>query len=145
MDDGRPRLIVDANVFVHGFVNPGAHRIRMALTEWGMADVVFHVPGLWRYEVTNALYRNVKSGATSIERGEQALAKILALPVHYHDDPELNVEATLIARRLNAGAAYDAHYLALAERLEVPFYTSDAKLYTPAHRMFSDIHHISIE
>lgn len=139
------RLVVDANVFVHGYVNPEAKRIRSLLANWDQAAVVFQVPGLWRYEVTNALYRNVKAGSTTAERGVRLLRKILSLPVELHDDPVLHEEATEIALRLNAGAAYDAHYLALAERLGLPFYTADAKLHAPASKLFPTIEFVPVE
>lgn len=145
MADEHPRLIVDANVFVLGYLNPAALPALALLETWKTAGVRFHVPSLWRYEVTNALYRNVKAGATTVDRGRRSLAQILSLPVEYHDELELHAEATAIALQLNAGAAYDAHYLALARRLDVPFYTADAKLHGPASKLFPNVELVPIE
>ncbi len=145
MADVDSRLIVDANVFVIGYLNPAALRTLALLETWRTAGVIFHVPSLWRFEVTNALYRNVKAGMITIDRGRRALAQILSLPVIYHDDLDLHPAATAIALALNAGAAYDAHYLALAERLAIPFYTADARLHGPASRLFPNIELVPIE
>ena len=145
MDDAPSRLIVDANVFVHGVTNPDAHKIRDRLRRWQESLVAFHMPVLWRYGVTNAIYRNVRAGVTTVDEGRRSLAEILDLPVRYHDDLDLHAEATAIALRLNAGAAYDAHYLALAARLDVPFYTADAKLYGPARPHFPTIELVPVE
>jgi len=145
MRDDVSKLVVDASVFVHAYQTAGAPRIRSRMADWQLAGVVFHVPALWRYEVTNALYRNVKAGLTSVMRGEESLSKILALPVEYHDERELHAEATAIALRLNAGDAYDAHYLALARRLDIPFYTADAKLYGPASKLFPNVELLPVE
>ena len=145
MADRDSRLVVDANVFVHGYVNLEAERIRALLATWDANAVVFQVPGLWRYEVTNALYRSVKAGSTTPERGMRSLKKILSLPVKLHEDPSLHEEATAIALQLNAGAAYDAHYLALARRLDIPFYTADAKLHGPASKLFPNVELVPVE
>ena len=145
MDVSRSKLIVDANVFVHGVTNPGAANIRKRLAEWQSPKFEFHMPSLWRYEVTNAIYRSIKAGLTSVESGRVSREELLALPVEYHDERELHAEATAIALRLNAGAAYDAHYLALARRLDIPFYTADAKLHGPASKLFPNIELVPVE
>lgn len=145
MGDGWSGLIVDANVVVHGYTNPTAPKIREQITIWLTSQVIFHVPSLWRFEVTNAIYRGMKAGAIDHDDGRFALDMILALPIEYHDEPELHADATAIALRLNAGAAYDAHYLALAERLGLPFYTADAKLHGPASKLFPNIELVPVE
>jgi len=145
MGDGRSRLIVDANVVVHGYTNPTTPKIREQISTWLTAQVVFHVPSLWRFEVTNAIYRGMKAGAIDHDDGRFALDTILALPIEHHDERELHAEATAIALQLNAGAAYDAHYLALAQRLGVPFYTADAKLHGLASKLFPNIHLVAVE
>ena len=145
MDASHSPLIVDANVFVHGVTNPGAVKIRERLAVWQSPEFEFHMPSLWRYEVTNAIYRSVRAGLTSAESGHVSREEILALPVEYHDESELHAEAAAIAARLHAGAAYDAHYLALAKRLGLPFYTADAKLHGPASKLFPNIELIPVE
>jgi predicted nucleic acid-binding protein len=52
----------------------------------------------------------------------------MRLPIELHDETGLHQRAVEIAARFNLPAAYDAHYLALAERLGAGFYTGDARL-----------------
>lgn len=44
-----------------------------------------------------------------------------------------------LARQFNLPAAYDAHYLALAERLEAELWTLDRKLFNAVHPIFQRI------
>ncbi len=52
----------------------------------------------------------------------------MALPIQLHDEADLHERAMLMAGRFALPAAYDAHYLALAEMLTATFWTSDRKL-----------------
>jgi predicted nucleic acid-binding protein len=85
-------------------------------------------PALLNYEVANALYRYEKAGELTQEEVQQALDTVLALPIQLIGDHALHVEAVLLARRAGLPATYDAHYLALAERLGAEFWTADRKL-----------------
>lgn len=53
----------------------------------------------------------------------------LAYPVQLYFDNELLKRAYDLAEQLNRPAAYDAQYLALAERLGCDFWTADEKLF----------------
>ena len=44
------------------------------------------------------------------------------------DASDLNLHALHLARRFGLPACYDAHYMALAERLGVEFWTCDERL-----------------
>jgi predicted nucleic acid-binding protein len=57
-----------------------------------------------------------------------ALAEAIALPIDYHGDAELHRQALVLAGRFTLPAAHDAHYLALAERFSIDFWTTDRKL-----------------
>lgn len=89
--------------------------------------------------MTNALYRSVKAAAIDAKRLPVLLSTTRELPVVYHDGTSLHERATSIALELASGAAYDAHYLALIERLSIPFYTCAARLYNAAHHRFPTI------
>ena len=54
--------------------------------------------------------------------------RVLDMPVRLHDEAPLHERALALADRFALPAAYDAHYLALAEHLEAEFWTTDRRL-----------------
>lgn len=93
-------------------------------------------PFLLRYEVASALFRKVVRGMMNVEDARQALQEAVTLDIHYLDPPSLFIHAFDLAGRLRQPAAYDAHYLALAEYLDSPFWTADKHLYHAVHADF---------
>ncbi len=59
---------------------------------------------------------------------KNALNSALALPIQLYSDVELHESARVMAERFMLPAAYDAHYLALDERLGATFVTTDQRL-----------------
>ena len=51
------------------------------------------------------------------------------MPISLYTDDDLHDRAMDFAGRFRLPAAYDSHYLALADRLGVEFWTADQKLY----------------
>jgi predicted nucleic acid-binding protein len=95
---------------------------------WAEARVTLHAPALLRYEVVNALHRMRGAGQVSAKGAYQALVKALDTPIVLHNDNQLHVRAFELAADHGLPATYDAHYLALAERLDTEFWTADARL-----------------
>jgi predicted nucleic acid-binding protein len=85
-------------------------------------------PGLLYYEVSNALHRYVILGELLPEEAAAALEAALALEIDLYSDADLHRRALRLAERFSCSAAYDAHYLALAERLGAAFWTADQRL-----------------
>lgn len=129
-------LCIDANVVVHALGTQAAPELAARIVAWTRAGRVFAVPSLWRYEVTNGLYRSANGGVVEPSQLPRILAAFWELPIVYHDEVDLHERAAAIALALRSGAAYDAHYLALSERLSIPFYTCDARLYNAARHRF---------
>jgi predicted nucleic acid-binding protein len=85
-------------------------------------------PALLYYEVTNGLYRYQRAGTLPSEAVEKALAAALALPIELVSNKELHARARNVATMYNLSATYDAHYLALAQWMEVDLWTADIRL-----------------
>jgi len=119
---------LDANVVVRYLgLSPVAaidHRWHI----WNVDQPRLVAPTLLRYEVVNALHRWVRHGVMSAEVAGQLLAEAQALPIEMHGDEALHERALTLAARFSLPAAYDAHYLALAERFGAPLWTTDARL-----------------
>lgn len=65
------------------------------------------------------------AGQISSEEAEQLLEEGLNSGIIFYGDRNLHSSAFALAKSLNLRAAYDAHYLALSERFDAEFYTSD--------------------
>ena len=97
--------------------------------EWQKQSDRVIAPTLFGYEVTNVFYRMSVAGQILPEEAEQLLEEALNLGITFYGDRNLHERAFALAKSLNLHAAYDAHYLALSERFNAKFYTSDKRLF----------------
>lgn len=91
----------------------------------------FHAPALIDFEVANAARGNVLGRLIDEAQAQQALNFFAFLPIQRH--PLTSALGALLALRDNF-TAYDAAYIVLAQALEAPLVTMDAKL-TEARRL----------
>ncbi len=84
-----------------------------------------HAPELLDLEVLQVLRRHWRAGSLSASRGEIAVADLDDLPVIRHPHGELVERIWQLRADVTA---YDAAYLALAEALDAPLVTQDARL-----------------
>lgn len=86
-------------------------------------------PRLWLSEVTSAVRSLQSQKVITVEQAEQALRTVHRLRVEMiNEDEELSLRALDLAGKLGQSKAYDAFYLALAEKLVVEFWTADERL-----------------
>ena len=121
-------LCVDANLVIRLVTDPAAEDVQRLWEQWDAERRQIAAPTLLYYEVTNALYRYQKSGFLGQSAVQQALEAALALPLRLYAEADLHWRALELAGRLSLPAAYDAHYLALAEWLGAEFWTGDGRL-----------------
>lgn len=97
--------------------------------EWQKQGYQIIAPTLFGYEVTNVFHRMSVAGQILPEEAEQLLEEALNLGITLYGDKALHERALTSAKTLNLSATYDAHYLALSERFNAEFYTSDKRLF----------------
>jgi len=120
----RSLVCIDANVVIALIM---AERFsRSALAPW--QELVWEdqqpvAPPLLRYEVTSALHRKVARGVMDADDARKALQEVLDPDIRYLDLADLHLRAFELAARFQRPVACDAHYLALADHLECPFWT----------------------
>lgn len=87
------------------------------------------IPVLWRWEVANALQMNVRRGRHNAEFRDAALANLAWFPIHVdaQAEPEAWLGALQIAAR-HGLTVYDASYLEIAQRRNIPLATLDRQL-----------------
>ncbi|BAZ22509.1 hypothetical protein NIES4073_33930 [Kalymmatonema gypsitolerans NIES-4073] len=122
-------VCVDANFVVH-LVGRGtvAARYINLWDSWQESAYTPVAPTLIYYEISNVFHRLLLAGQLLPEEADQSLEDAMSLNIRLYGDVELHTEALNLARSLRLPATYDAHYLALAQRLECEFWTSDRKL-----------------
>jgi len=87
------------------------------------------VPSLWRYEIGNALEMAVRRNRMSTTYREQSLARLEQLGIHVDTVADQLIWSTTVPLASRTGlTVYDASYLELALRLQLPLATLDAQL-----------------
>ncbi len=125
--------VIDASVAIKLFlVEPLSDRAdALFATLAGSSPARFYVPGLLYLECANILWKYVRRYSYPAESARRDIAGLLALPLQAVPTADLVQEALDIALRYGA-TAYDATYVALAQRLSLPLVTADEAL---VHRL----------
>jgi predicted nucleic acid-binding protein len=123
-------VVVDANlVMALAIPVPYTDRAAARIESWQREGVALYAPLLWEYELVSALRKGVALGVLREEQVAPALEHVFALEIQsVQPDPAGHSEAVRWAARIGQPVAYDAQYLALAERLGAAFWTADRRL-----------------
>ncbi len=125
-------LVLDASVAVKWHLKDEDHAAEAAvlLEDFGRGQLELVAPAQIRFEVPSAfsvatLGRNPRLSAAE---GRAAIEEFLALRIQIVDDDALILAAYPLVHQYGC-ALYDALYLALSQRLRIPFVTADRKLH----------------
>ena len=120
--------VVDASVAVKlHLAEPLASEAHTLFALLANQATTFHVPDLFFVECANILWKQVQRGNATAEQATAHLAALYALPLQHTTTFDLSPNALPLALAHNI-SAYDACYLALAQRAGIPFITADEKL-----------------
>jgi predicted nucleic acid-binding protein len=128
-------VVVDANLAIYSVLktphSPTATRVMERLAHLGAQ---LYAPGLWWFEVTSVIHKNLFAGLISDEAAYTALDIVtVGLGVQQVDVPARS--AFDWATRLKKKAAYDGFYLAAAEQLGAELWTADQALVNNARQV----------
>jgi predicted nucleic acid-binding protein len=125
-------VVVDSNIAVALVLDAErAPTIERHLRSWESQGESLHAPSLFRFEVANALTRNIAAGKIDSGDAKAAWQRIIAIEVSLHslsDGPAV----IAVARKLKRESAYDAAYVALAQELDADLWTLDGPLFRNA-------------
>lgn len=120
--------VVDANIAVNTITRMNDSLSRF----WDRLDreqITPCAPRLWMSETATAIRLRVAQKEVTSEEAAEALRAVHSLRFEILDeDEELSLRALEWAGKLGQSKAYDAFYLALAEKLVVDFWTADERL-----------------
>ncbi|QIN78295.1 PIN domain-containing protein [Rubrobacter marinus] len=119
-------VVVDAALALKWVSREPFSRIaKELLREWKERDVGTIAPGLLPYEVAEVLRKRVERGELSPKKARDRLKAIMDAGPVLLDLKALHNEALELAYVLERPSAYEAHYLALAEREDCELWTGD--------------------
>jgi len=136
-------VCVDANLVVRLVADPGDRSVRTLWEQWDSERRLLCAPTLLYFEVTNALYRYRKATLMSASSMRLALNAALSLPIRLYGEEKFHPLAIDFAERFSLPAAYDAHYLALAQYLSAEFWSADKKLIRAVQATLPWVHSIA--
>ncbi len=117
-------LVVDASALIDYLLRtPGTHGVEVAIRAAASTDL--NTPALCDVECMSVLRRALLAGRLTVHRAEEAVEDLLSLRVTRHDHRPLPPR---ILRLRENFSAYDAAYIALAERLNARLLTTDGAL-----------------
>ena len=114
-------IVVESSAMVDALV--GEHRQQLWVD--GPADEELHAPALLDFEVASALRGHTLGGRLDQGRLEEAVADFAAFRIQRHQMTELLGHVLDLRDNFTA---YDAAYVVLAQALDAPLVTADAKL-----------------
>lgn len=100
------------------------------------AQTILNAPVLLRYELIAVSRKAVYQERITVEQGLIARDQLLSYPVMLHFDDALLKRGYELAEEFNRPTAYDAQYLALAERLSCDFWTADERMFNAVNGKF---------
>lgn len=121
-------IVLDANVPVRAVLDRDEHALEV-FRAWAASEVRLVAPDLWLAEALTAIRRALATGAQPAVSGEDLLNDLFALQLDpVETDRALAAAALRWAARIGQSKAYDALYLAVAERFDAPLVTADERL-----------------
>ena len=134
-------VVVDASVVVKWLiVEEGTEEAISAFQSWTIEGIKVSAPYFMLAEVTNALHRRVTRNELTVGTALGILDYLINLGIELHETGRLHHRALELASQLRQGAAYDSHYLALAESLDCELWTADERFHRVAGSLAPKVH-----
>jgi len=127
------KVVVDASLALH-WVLPDEKEVQVdaLLNRWATSLTQMLVPPLFLSEITNALYLSVKRHRINLEEARLSLATIMQVGVAVTEPTGLYSRSLDLAAEYELTNAYDAQYIALAEKEGCELWTADERLFKSA-------------
>ena len=127
-------IVIDSGVLIASVLEETDTAQADALLAWIRSEsLTMAAPTLLRYELTATLRKLAHRGSIAASDGERLLKQLLEMPIDLMIDAALIERAYALATEHGLPSAYDAQYLAVAERLDCALWTFDKRLFNTVH------------
>ena len=123
-------FILDNSVTIGWFLESQASPYTEAVAA-RLNDETAHVPSLWELELTNVLRTACLRQRMTADHAQAVIANLGALPIEVDRTPVRRGELLALSLRFGL-SAYDAAYLELSLRMQLPIATRDGPLHDAA-------------
>lgn len=121
-------LVLDASLALRWFLEDEADRNYSLAILSSLASKRAVVPSLWCYEVGNGLLMAHRRKRISADQMDAFLTRLRALPIDSASESPADILELPALALLHGLTSYDAAYLGVAKRLNLPLATNDAEL-----------------
>jgi predicted nucleic acid-binding protein len=121
-------LVLDASLALQWFLEDEANRKYSLAVLSGLSEKRALVPLLWFYEVGNGLLMAHRRKPISVDQIDGFLTRLKALPIDAAQETPFEILELPAAARSYGLANYDAAYLSLARKFNLPLATNDSEL-----------------
>jgi predicted nucleic acid-binding protein len=119
---------------------PHTEHAKTLINQLAQEQVQMIAPVLLRYELVAVARKWVYRELTTPDKAKTALETLLHYPVTTVIDDALLRRAYELAMEHNRPTAYDAQYLAVAERYQCDFWTADERLFNAVNGKFPRVY-----
>lgn len=121
-------LVLDASLALQWFLEDEADREYSLGVLASLSERRAFVPLLWFYEIGNGLVMAYRRKRITPDQIDGFLSRLLALPIDVHEQTPAEILNLPSLARSHGLTNYDAAYLDLALRLDLPLATTDSVL-----------------
>ena len=132
-------IVVDSSVIAKWILPEGdSIQARRLILEVPMTGQRMFVLDLALTETANAIWKRHHQHIIKVEEARQLLGRLLRTPVHVQPSTDL-LDAALEIAAKHDRTIYDALFVALANKLQLPGITADKPLWQAVHADFPNI------
>lgn len=130
-------VVLDSGIYIASvFLEPYTTQAKHLMKNLQSNRVIFVAPHLLMYELVSTIRKGVYQGRVSLNDAVRIRDRLLNQPIDLYLDQPLLKRAYDLATELNRVRAYDTQFLALAERFNCDFWTTDEKFYNIAYSQY---------
>jgi len=127
-------VCVDAGILLKLVLNePDSETAEALWLQWVRAGIRPIAPPLFPYEITAVIRKAIRQNSLNAPLAQQALRQALAFGVRLYTFPGIHERALALSLQFNRPSAYGEHYLALAEKTGVDFWTANEHFFNAVH------------